>query len=143
MHSGGLETSEKRICFPVKRTRLATQINTERAGRGRHGPPPSAVSNRNWQEQKAPENLSRNRGCSRVTCSSQRHSVTTQAPDAKQKKKKVKRETGGTAGEHEAAATSVPESFLRQSVSTTVCSAAGEKHFRGGKRQQDGGRAYI
>lgn len=64
-------------------------------------PPPSAVSNRNWQEQKAPENLTRNRGCSRVTCSSQRHSVTTQAPDAKQKKKKIKRETGGTAGEQQ------------------------------------------
>lgn len=33
---------------------------------------------------------------------------------------------------------SVPESFLRQSVSTTVCPAVGEKHFRGGMQRRQG-----
>lgn len=35
---------------------------------------------------------------------------------------------------------SVPESLLRQSVSTTVWSAVGEKHFRRGKQRKQGGK---
>lgn len=35
---------------------------------------------------------------------------------------------------------SVPESLLRQSVSTTVWPAVGEKHFRGGKQRKQGGK---
>lgn len=35
---------------------------------------------------------------------------------------------------------SVPESLLRQSVSTTVRPAVGEKHFRGGKQRKQGGK---
>lgn len=41
---------------------------------------------------------------------------------------------------------SVPESFLRQSVSTTVWPAVGEKHFRAGKYRKQGGKescSYI
>lgn len=35
---------------------------------------------------------------------------------------------------------SVPESLLRQSVSTTVWPAVGEKHFRWGKQREQGGK---
>lgn len=38
---------------------------------------------------------------------------------------------------------SVPESFLRQSVSATVWPAAGEKHFRGGKKRRQQARKHA